>query len=99
GHGSIYSAQWDIKGKALGAPVWQLIGGQSREHIECYSTAFPNKGSFKESARACVEMGFPAYRTSVADPGGDAPFVSQEIVRKTAEQCREIREGVGKPAA
>jgi galactonate dehydratase len=97
--GAIDMALWDIKGKALGVPVWQLIGGQSREHIECYSTSFPNKGSLKESARACVEMGFRAYRTSVADPGRDAPFVSQEIVRKTAEQCREIREGVGKPAA
>jgi len=54
--GAIDMALWDIKGKALGVPVWQLIGGQSREHIECYSTAFPDKGSLKESARACVEM-------------------------------------------
>src|SRR5213075_1352132 len=51
---AIDNALWDIKGKALGVPVWQLLGGRSREHIECYSTAFPNKGSLKESARACV---------------------------------------------
>jgi L-alanine-DL-glutamate epimerase-like enolase superfamily enzyme len=79
--------------------VWQLLGGQSRDYIECYSTGFPRKGSLKETARACVEAGFRAFRTSVADPGDDAPFISQEIVQKTAQQCREIREGVGKPAA
>jgi L-alanine-DL-glutamate epimerase-like enolase superfamily enzyme len=97
--GAIDLALWDIKGKALGVPVWQLLGGQSRDYIECYSTGFPRKGSLKETARACVEAGFRAFRTSVADPGDDAPFISQEIVQKTAQQCREIREGVGKPAA
>lgn len=97
--GAIDMALWDIKGKALGVPVWQLLGGQSRDYMECYSTGFPNKGSLKETARACVESGFRAFRTSVADPGGDAPFISQEIVQKTAQQCREIRDAVGKPAA
>lgn len=29
-------ALWDIKGKALGVPVWQLIGGQMRERIWTY---------------------------------------------------------------
>src|SRR6266478_4243821 len=80
--GAIDLALWDIKGKALGVPVWQLLGGQSRGHIECYSTGCPGKGSLKETARACVEAGFRAFHTSVADPGDDAPFVSQEIVKK-----------------
>jgi galactonate dehydratase len=97
--GAIDLALWDIKGKALGVPVWQLLGGQSRDYIECYSTGFPSKGSLKETARACIEAGFRAFRTSVAGPDGDTPFISQEIVQKTAQQCREIREAVGKPAA
>ncbi len=94
--GALDLALWDIKGKALGVPVHQLIGGLSREHCECYSTGYPSKGSLKETARACVEAGFRAFRTSVADPGGDQPFTAQQIVRKTAQNCREIREGVGK---
>lgn len=30
-------ALWDIKGKALGVPVWQLLGGAVRDRIECYA--------------------------------------------------------------
>ena len=94
--GAIDLALWDIKGKALGVPVYELLGGLSRDHIECYSTAFPSKGSLKETARACVEMGFRAYRSNVADPAEGQGFSSQHMVQKTYEDCKEIREGVGK---
>src|SRR3954463_6133075 len=35
--GAIDLALWDIKGKALGVPVYELLGGLSRNHVECYS--------------------------------------------------------------
>jgi L-alanine-DL-glutamate epimerase-like enolase superfamily enzyme len=93
--GAIDMALWDIKGKALGVPLHQLLGGLARDHVECYSTAFPSKGSIGETARACMEAGFRAYRTSVADaaPGG---FNPREAVRRTHEQAIRIREAVGK---
>src|SRR5262245_37313344 len=93
--GALDLALWDIKGKALGVPVYELLGGLAREHIECYSTGFPGRGSLRDTARACVEAGFRAFRTSVADPGGNDPFNARQMVQKTYEQCREIREGVG----
>lgn len=94
--GALDLALWDIKGKALGVPVYELLGGQSRDHIECYSTGFPEKGSLKETARACVEAGFRAFRTSVAEPSDGATFNSHQMVRKTYDECVQIREGVGK---
>ncbi len=94
--GAIDLALWDIKGKALGVPVYELLGGLSRDHVECYSTGFPRVGSLRETARACIEAGFRAYRSSVADPPEGQPFQSHEIVRRTYEQCVEIRDGVGK---
>ncbi|MBZ2186958.1 MAG: mandelate racemase/muconate lactonizing enzyme family protein [Bryobacter sp.] len=96
--GALDLALWDLKGKALGVPVHQLLGGLSRDYIECYCTGFPNpqKLSLKENARACVEYGFRAFRTSVSDPGGDQPFQNRAMVLKTLEQCQQIREGVGK---
>jgi L-alanine-DL-glutamate epimerase-like enolase superfamily enzyme len=94
--GALDLALWDIKGKALGVPVYELLGGLSREHLECYSTGFPGKGSLKETARACIEAGFRAFRHGVADPPRGESFNAHQMVRKTVEECTEIREGVGK---
>ena len=94
--GAIDLALWDIKGKALGVPVYELLGGLSRDHVECYSTGFPDKGSLKETARACIEAGFRAFRYATADPPKGEPFNSHQMVRKTYEDCVQIREGVGK---
>ena len=82
--GAIDLALWDIKGKALGVPVYELLGGRARDHVECYSTSFPAHGNLQETARACIQSGFRAFRTSVAD---GVPFNSHQIVRQTAAQC------------
>jgi len=39
--GALDVALWDLKAKALDVPVWQLLGGKSRDHLELYATAFP----------------------------------------------------------
>jgi L-alanine-DL-glutamate epimerase-like enolase superfamily enzyme len=94
--GALDLALWDIKGKALGAPVSDLLGGAARDHVECYATSYPSRGSLKETARACIEAGFRAYRSATADPPPGQPFNSHQMVDKTFENCVEIREGVGK---
>ena len=94
--GALDLALWDIKGKVLGVPVYELLGGLARDHIECYSTGFPSHGNLKETARACLEAGFRAFRYATADPPQGESFNSHQMVRKTYEDCVEIREGVGK---
>lgn len=94
GLGALDTALWDIKGKALGAPVYELLGGLTRSYIECYSTGFPWQGSLRETARACVQAGFRAFRTAVADPEHGI-FDARRMVQRTVEQCAEIAEGVG----
>ncbi len=93
--GGIDMALWDIKGKALGVPVYELLGGQAREHVELYCTGFPVGNGLKEKARACIEAGFRAYRVSVAD-AGKSGFNPRDAVRRTHEMCIELREAVGK---
>lgn len=93
--GALDLALWDIKGKALGVPVYELLGGLTRNHIECYSTGFPRKGSIGETARACVESGFRAFRMAVGDTQHEV-FDAHHSVGETAALCREVREAIGK---
>ncbi len=55
-------ALWDIKGKALGVPVWQLLGGKVRDSIPCYANGWfaPAKtpDEFAVKARLAVQAGF-----------------------------------------
>ena len=94
--GALDVALWDLKGKALGVPVYQLLGGQSRDYVECYSTGFPHKGTPREVAKACIDAGFRAYRISTR---GTPVYDRFEDVKRTYEHCKEVREGAGKDGA
>lgn len=57
-------ALWDIKGKALNTPVWNLLGGKVRDTVRVYSHA-----SSVERAQALVAKGYTAIKTGgVANP-------------------------------
>ncbi len=98
--GAIDIALWDIKGKLLDQPIYNLLGGRLRNYIPCYTTGFSWKGSWKDTARACVEAGYAAYRTGARgrhtsewDERGN-PFDINEEVGRIAKACERIREGV-----
>jgi L-alanine-DL-glutamate epimerase-like enolase superfamily enzyme len=93
--GALDVALWDLKGKALGVPVWQLLGGHSRDHVECYSTGYPAKGTPKEVARACVEAGYRAYRISTNGRGGET-VDRWDRLNRVYQLCKDVREGVGR---
>jgi L-alanine-DL-glutamate epimerase-like enolase superfamily enzyme len=98
--GALDLALWDIKGKALKLPVHELLGGAARDYCECYATggapAPPGtKLSLKERARATMEAGYRAFRMGPAErPIGDV-YDTRAIVREIAQNCRDVREGVG----
>jgi galactonate dehydratase len=91
--GALDLALWDLKGKRLGIPVYQLLGGLTRDYLECYSTAFPWQGSHTATAQACIKAGFRVYRFSVAETG--EVFDARRMVEQTAEDCRLVHQSLG----
>jgi hypothetical protein len=94
--GALDMALWDLKAKALDVPVWQLLGGKSRNYVECYATAFPRpaKGTLEDAARACVDAGFRAYRHATDNPG-EREVDRFKLVRKMQEDCMLLHKGAG----
>src|ERR1700712_4312184 len=85
--GALEMALWDIKGKALGVPVYELLGGATREYIECYATGFDaSKGTTEEQrAKDCIAAGLRVYRVGPTGGGGEEPFDFYENADKTIE--------------
>ena len=94
--GALDMALWDLRAKALGVPLYRMLGGPTRDHVECYATAYPSKGSLRETAKACVDEGYRAFRIGPAD---GEPWDRFDMVQRTAAMCREVREAVGKDGA
>lgn len=63
-------ALWDIKGKALGVPIYDLMGGKSRESVMVYGHA--NGSDIDDTVEAVgryIEMGYKAVRAQTGIPG------------------------------
>jgi galactonate dehydratase len=93
--GALDCALWDIKGKVLGTPLYQLLGGRARDHVECYqSYGTLSRNNAREAARRVMDQGFRAVRFHGIEPEGGV-FDSRKAVEETALVCAEVREGVG----
>jgi L-alanine-DL-glutamate epimerase-like enolase superfamily enzyme len=95
--GAIEMALWDIKGKALGVPVYELLGGATREFVECYATGFAASKATNEYDRAkdCIAAGLRTYRTNPTGGNGEERFDFYEHTKKTIEHCKKMDEAVG----
>jgi galactonate dehydratase len=63
-------ALWDLAGKALGVPVYQLLGGKQRDRIRMYcdsQTEDPDDPKAKEKIRQVLDMGFTAVKIDIDD--------------------------------
>ena len=67
---AVDTALWDIKGKLLNAPVYQLLGGASREAVLVYGHANGETiDNAVEAAGGFVAMGYRAVRVQCGVPG------------------------------
>lgn len=94
-------ALWDIKGKALSVPVYELLGGKTRDKVRVYASVMhitEDKNELAAQYQQLQQMGFTAAKifcngpTSSSDGKGE--FFSSRIEREV-EKVRVCREAVG----
>ena len=87
-------ALWDIKGKALGVPVYELLGGAMRDRIWTYGRFDGvSPEAAVENAMSFVEQGYTALK---GDPfGHQGIFTTAEAERDAIAKVAAVREAVG----
>ena len=68
-------AMWDIKGKALGVPVYELLGGPTRDRIKCYGQA----ESVEETKSHVLAEGYKSMKDVQTDPAFSAMLKLPEM--------------------
>lgn len=73
--GAIDVALWDIKAKSLGVPVYQLLGGRSREGVTVYGHASgADKAEAMDAVAQYKEEGYKAIRVQSGIPGLESTY-------------------------
>jgi len=90
----IDQALWDIKGRALGVPVHELLGGPLRDKIRVYSWIGGDRpADTADAARAAVARGFTAVKMNGTE---EMQFVdTYDKVERTLANVAAVREAVG----
>jgi len=86
-------ALWDIKGKALGVPVYELLGGPTRNRVRVYAHA----GS-PELIRKRLGEGFTAFKCGPAKRRPSRYIETPAEVQYAAERFAELRRVAGNDA-
>ncbi len=96
--GAIEAALLDIKGKALGVPVFELLGGRYRDRVKCYANHWfqgaRTPEQYAKNARHAVEvMGYKALKW---DPFEDSSLeMSRAVFSRSVDVVAAVREAVG----
>ncbi len=92
-------ALYDIAGKALGVPVYQLLGGKQRDFVPCFATTpAPMGPRLLEDVQLLLERGWSVIRTTPGHPdrdGDETLFEPRESIALTAEWLTRLRAAVG----
>ncbi|MBI3209872.1 MAG: galactonate dehydratase [Candidatus Solibacter usitatus] len=86
----IDQALWDIKGKALGVPVYELLGGPTRNKVRAYSHA-----RTPEAIAADRKRGFTAFKTGPAKRRAARYIESPAEIAYAVEKFAELRKAAG----
>ena len=86
----------DIKGKALGVPVYELLGGKQRDVIPTFASTSNAPGEEMISqAKELMEAGWTTIRFFPAGQGSNDVFEPRESIGETARWLVKAREALG----
>jgi L-alanine-DL-glutamate epimerase-like enolase superfamily enzyme len=94
-------ALWDLAGKALGAPIYQLLGGASRPSIRIYNTCYDHVDFLTEPVRLGRELldsGISAMKIwpfDSMDSENHGNYITADQMRRGLDPLRQIREEFG----
>ena len=89
-------ALWDIKGKRLGVPIYELMGGKTRDRVRCYMhVGGDSVDDLAASAIAAAKQGFTAVRFSAFAPGYWMHKAHAEMEEDAVTRVGAVREAVG----
>jgi len=97
---AIEQALWDIIGKKLGVPVYNLLGGPCRQRIRVYANGWSygrtsdDPAELAERARKTVALGFTALKFDPF-PGPWRPFIDRADEQVAVRNVRAVRKAVG----
>ncbi|MFB8624421.1 galactonate dehydratase [Enterococcus casseliflavus] len=97
-HGTIVSglemALWDIKGKALNVPIYELLGGAARDRIKVYSWIGGDRpDDVAEQAQDRVDRGFTAVKMNATE---ELHYIDSYVkIEEVVERVASIRERFG----
>lgn len=86
----IEQALWDIKGKALGVPVYELLGGPTRHRIRTYAHARD-----PQAIRDAKAQGFTTFKTGPKNKLGNSIVANNRQIAEAVDNFAELREIVG----
>ncbi|MBR0458303.1 MAG: mandelate racemase/muconate lactonizing enzyme family protein [Victivallales bacterium] len=93
-------ACWDILGKALNQPVWQLVGGKCRDKVRVYANGWTGGATdpavIKDKAAEAIAKGYRAFKFSIAL--APWPMHDTALVKKIYAAAAAIRDAVGPDA-
>jgi len=73
-------ALWDMKGRKLGVPIWQLLGGKVRDRVRCYAWIGGDRPSDVEAAAmGRREQGFNAIKMNATEDIGVSPQLCSHL--------------------
>ncbi|CAN5125320.1 mandelate racemase/muconate lactonizing enzyme family protein [soil metagenome] len=100
---AINIAQWDILGKYLNAPIYQLLGGKASDQIRVYNTTagindWKNEQDIEKIVKFLLDRGVTAMKIWPFDPTArknNGSYISPNEIEKNLDWVKRIRDTAG----